>query len=359
MALRLTGSIDTDEPLPSDPETVAAGLAARARAALADGAWATFAEVLAECGVLDDPQRRHRAELGVLEQGLMFARGAPESAAVRAFVAVADGALTILDREPSEPVLLGYAGVACYELWALDGARALFGAAARLDPSLPDLERNRSELARRLRGPRPRRPLHGAVPGLVRRARRIAGRARAARGLTLSLCMIVKDEERMLPRCLEAARPAVDEIIVVDTGSSDATIEIARSFGARVIERPWTGSFSEPRNVSFDAATSDWILYLDADEVLVAEDVQRLRELTGHTWREAHHLIETSFVESSATAPRSSTPRCGCSATAPSTASPARSTSRSTRRCPATSRAASATARCASSTTATSRTRAR
>ncbi len=296
MALRLPGSTHTDEPVHIDPETVTSGLVARAGAALTAGDFGGFEQILAEASGLPEPQHRYRTELLVLEQGLLYARSASDSAAVRSFVAVADGALTILDREPSEPVLLLYAGVACYELWALDGARALFGAAARLDPSLPDLARNRDQLAQRLRGRRPSRPLHGAVPGLVRRARGISGRARAATGLTISLCMIVKDEEQMLPRCLEAVRPAVDEIIVVDTGSTDATMEIARSFGARVIERPWTGSFAEPRNVSFDAATSDWIIYLDADEVLVADDVERLRELTGQTWREAFHLIETSFV---------------------------------------------------------------
>jgi tetratricopeptide (TPR) repeat protein len=296
MALRLPGSTHTDEPLHTGPETVTAGLAAHARAALATGDFDGFQRILAEASDLPDAQHRYRTELVVLEQGLLHARGASDSAAVRSFVAVADGALTILDREPSEPVLLLYAGVACYEVWALEGARALFGAAARLDPSLPDLARNRDQLAERLRGRRPGRPLHNAVPALVRRARGISGRARAATGLTISLCMIVKDEEQMLPRCLEAVRPAVDEIIVVDTGSTDSTMEIARSFGARVIERPWTGSFAEPRNVSFDAATSDWIIYLDADEVLVAEDVERLRELTGQTWREAFHLIETSFV---------------------------------------------------------------
>ena len=105
--------------------------------------------------------------------------------------------------------------------------------------------------------------------------------------------MIVRDEEEMLPRCLAAARDAVDEIVVVDTGSTDATVEIARSFGARVIEREWTGSFAEARNASFEAATGDWLLYLDADEVLVAEDAAALRELTGRTWREAFYLVET------------------------------------------------------------------
>ncbi len=296
MALRLPGSTHTDEPLHNDPAGITSGIVTRAGAALTAGDFSGFEQALAEASGLPEPQHRYRTELLVLEQGLLYARSASDSAAVRSFVAVADGALTILDREPSEPVLLLYAGVACYEVWALDGARALFGAAARLDPSLPDLARNRDQLAQRLRGRRPSRPLHGAVPGLVHRARGISGRARAATGLTISLCMIVKDEEQMLPRCLEAVRPAVDEIIVVDTGSTDATIEIARSFGARVIEHPWTGSFAEPRNVSFDAATSDWIIYLDADEVLVSEDVERLRELTGQTWREAFHLIETSFV---------------------------------------------------------------
>jgi glycosyltransferase involved in cell wall biosynthesis len=108
--------------------------------------------------------------------------------------------------------------------------------------------------------------------------------------------MIVRDEEEMLPRCLAAVAPAVDEIIVVDTGSRDRTIEIAESYGARVIEREWTGSFADARNASFDAATGDWLMYLDADEVLVSEDVDRLRELTGRTWREAFYLVETNYT---------------------------------------------------------------
>jgi glycosyltransferase involved in cell wall biosynthesis len=114
--------------------------------------------------------------------------------------------------------------------------------------------------------------------------------------MRLSLCMIVKDEEEMLPRCLAAAAPAVDEIVVVDTGSTDRTIEIAREFGASVVEREWTGSFADARNVSFDAATGDWLMFLDADEVLVEEDVERLRALRGKTWREAFYLSEISYT---------------------------------------------------------------
>ena len=108
--------------------------------------------------------------------------------------------------------------------------------------------------------------------------------------------MIVRDEQEMLPRCLSAVAAAVDEIVIVDTGSTDATIEIARSFGARVIEREWTGSFAQARNVSFDAAGGDWLIYLDADEVLAGEDLERLRALTGCTWREAFYLSETNHT---------------------------------------------------------------
>src|SRR5205823_2345512 len=111
-----------------------------------------------------------------------------------------------------------------------------------------------------------------ALAPLAVQAKRAAARARPATGLTLSLCMIVRDEEEMLPRCLDAIRDAVDEIVIVDTGSTDRTIEIARSYGAKVLEREWTGSFSDARNASFEAASGDWVIYLDADEVLVADD---------------------------------------------------------------------------------------
>src|SRR6202034_1203390 len=121
------------------------------------------------------------------------------------------------------------------------------------------------------------------IAELSKRARRIGDRAKPAEGMRLSLVMIVRDEEEMLPRTLEAIRPAVDEMINVDTGSTDSTIEIAKSFGAAVIAREWTGSFSEARNASLEAATGDWWIYLDADEVLVSEDVDKLRALKGQT----------------------------------------------------------------------------
>ncbi|PRA03629.1 MULTISPECIES: glycosyltransferase family 2 protein [unclassified Paenibacillus] len=88
-------------------------------------------------------------------------------------------------------------------------------------------------------------------------------------GIGISLCMIVKDEAGSLQRCLNAVRNVVDEIIIVDTGSVDNTIEIARLHGAVVIRTEWNGDFSEARNLSLAAATKPWILVLDADEVWV------------------------------------------------------------------------------------------
>ena len=93
----------------------------------------------------------------------------------------------------------------------------------------------------------------------------------------ISLCMIVKDEEKNLPRLLKSAAPWVDEIIVVDTGSSDNTMEIARQYGAKIYEHPWTGSFSTHRNQSIAYANGDWIVILDADEELDRETAPQMR----------------------------------------------------------------------------------
>ena len=97
-------------------------------------------------------------------------------------------------------------------------------------------------------------------------------------GPTLSLCMIVKDEEKFLPQCLESVKGAVDEIIIVDTGSTDKTVEIAKSYGAKVYFHPWEGSFSKARNYSLQYATCDWILIIDADEELERKDIPLLKK---------------------------------------------------------------------------------
>jgi glycosyltransferase involved in cell wall biosynthesis len=113
---------------------------------------------------------------------------------------------------------------------------------------------------------------------------------------TLSLCMIVKDEEAHLPRCLASIAGVADELVVVDTGSQDRTVEIARGYGAKVVEWPWQDDFAAARNVSLDHATGDWIIYLDADEELVAEDREVLRELLSDQAHEGFYLQELSFA---------------------------------------------------------------
>jgi GT2 family glycosyltransferase/glycosyltransferase involved in cell wall biosynthesis len=87
----------------------------------------------------------------------------------------------------------------------------------------------------------------------------------------LSVCLIVKDEELMLPACLESIADLADEIVVYDTGSSDRTIELAREAGARVIEGYWDESFARARNAALAQARGDWVLSLDADETLLAD----------------------------------------------------------------------------------------
>jgi glycosyltransferase involved in cell wall biosynthesis len=258
-----------------------------------------YRRLFARAQTIASPHNRYWAGVSLLEQGLASSAGATAARLPALLMAMAAGTLELLEHDPCEPRLLSYAGVIFSELRSVEAAEAMFSAAARLDPHLAEVEVNRKELAVRKQLQHTaagRAPLRGALPELRRRALELAALAQPAQGMRLSLCMIVRDEQEMLPRCLSAVAGAIDELVVVDTGSTDATIEIARSFGARVIELAWTGSFAEARNVSFDAASGDWLMYLDADEVLVGEDAGLLRSLTGRTWREAFYLAETSYT---------------------------------------------------------------
>jgi tetratricopeptide (TPR) repeat protein len=282
--------------------TEAPELPARAAALLGAGDLDGYVALFARAAAIADPNRNYQATLKLIEHGFAAAARARGARLAATYAALATGTVQALEREPREPRLLNFAGVALYELWSLEAARALFEAAARLDPALGEAQRNLAQLSHRRRavGASWRRgqsqALHPALPELERRALAVAEQAHPAQGLRLSLCMIVRDEQEMLPRCLAAVAGAVDEMVIVDTGSLDATIEIARSYGAHVLEREWTGSFGDARNVAFDAATGDWTLVLDADELLVAEDVELLRSLTGRTWREAFYVAETNYT---------------------------------------------------------------
>jgi GT2 family glycosyltransferase/tetratricopeptide (TPR) repeat protein len=95
----------------------------------------------------------------------------------------------------------------------------------------------------------------------------------------VSLCMIVKNEEENLAECLASIEGLVDEIVVVDTGSTDRTRELAERLGARVFEFPWVDDFAAARNESLRHATGDWVFWMDADDRLSAESRERLRAL--------------------------------------------------------------------------------
>ncbi|MEK3779451.1 glycosyltransferase [Paenibacillus sp. FSL R5-0810] len=97
--------------------------------------------------------------------------------------------------------------------------------------------------------------------------------------VSISLCMIVKDEEQVLHRCLSCVSHIVDEILIVDTGSMDGTKNIARSFTNRVYDFEWIDDFAAARNYAFSLASKDYILWLDADDVLLENDQQKLRHL--------------------------------------------------------------------------------
>lgn len=97
--------------------------------------------------------------------------------------------------------------------------------------------------------------------------------------ITISLCMIVKNEEAVLARCLDSVADLVDEIVIVDTGSTDKTKEIAAHYTKHIYDFQWIDDFSAARNFAFSKATKDYIYSADADEVIDAENRERFRIL--------------------------------------------------------------------------------
>ncbi len=121
-------------------------------------------------------------------------------------------------------------------------------------------------------------PFHGAYVVVDHRERggeTVIPRASRAR---LSVVILTKNEEKRIVRCLSQVQWA-DELVVVDGGSQDRTVELCHQFGARVIQRPFSGSFAEERNVGLEAATGDWVLQLDADDVVTPEMHRAVEEM--------------------------------------------------------------------------------
>ena len=174
----------------------------------------------------------------------------------------------------------------------------------------------------------------------------------------LSLCMIVRNEEKRLPRCLASAMPWAGETIVVDTGSTDGTIALAERAGARVLHFAWRDDFAAARNHALAAATREWVLVLDADEILRVDDAVAWARALAAAPAAAHAPAAYSIdchdrIDDGGVAVG---PCCGCSAArSPTCSTAARSTSRSS---PSPSAAARPRTR-ASSTSSTTATPAR
>lgn len=96
---------------------------------------------------------------------------------------------------------------------------------------------------------------------------------------SISLCMIVRNEEKTLPRCLESVKGLFDEIIITDTGSTDGTVKEAEKYTDKIFNFEWCDDFSAARNYSFSKATCDYVMWLDADDVLLESDLDKLKDL--------------------------------------------------------------------------------
>ncbi|MCQ4937340.1 MULTISPECIES: TPR domain-containing glycosyltransferase [Anaerotignum] len=115
--------------------------------------------------------------------------------------------------------------------------------------------------------------------------------------MKISLCMIVKNEEKYIAQCLKSVALLVDEIIIVDTGSTDNTITIANEYQAKIFQHPWENDFGKARNYSLAQATGDWILVLDADESLYIEDIQKLKDILQRTKANGIGLKFHNFID--------------------------------------------------------------
>ncbi|WP_202709049.1 glycosyltransferase [Sporosalibacterium faouarense] len=114
--------------------------------------------------------------------------------------------------------------------------------------------------------------------------------------MKLSLSMIVKNEENNLPRCLESIKDIVDEMIIVDTGSTDETVNIAKRYGAKVYSFKWNGNFSDARNFSLDKVSGDWILIMDADDELDQNDKPKVLSLLEDSKADIYFFQTLSYI---------------------------------------------------------------
>jgi len=115
----------------------------------------------------------------------------------------------------------------------------------------------------------------------------------------LSVCMIVKNEEQHLKQCLESIKNLADEIVIVDTGSTDKTKDIAKEYTSKIYDFVWNNDFAEARNFSLSKASGDWILYLDADESISEKDCNEIREILKKPEADAYYFTFRTYTNDS------------------------------------------------------------
>jgi len=117
--------------------------------------------------------------------------------------------------------------------------------------------------------------------------------------MLISLAMIVKNEEETLAHCLESVKPIVDEMVIVDTGSTDNTIEIAKGFGASIHNFQWCDDFAAARNESLKHCDGKWVLIIDADEAIDPLDYEKIKDACLNPYADGYELIQRDYMLSS------------------------------------------------------------
>jgi glycosyltransferase involved in cell wall biosynthesis len=201
------------------------------------------------------------------------------------YEAAASMLIDVLEIQPRHLHLVNLLGVALFRLKAYSEAATLFRYCLFLEPAYPNVGESLRDAKRSSQ------EQVTLIEAHTQAVAQIIKEGRAKQRPTLSVCMIVKDEAEFIDGAVKSVRDIADEVIVVDTGSSDDTVTLARAAGADVHFFDWVGDFSKARNASLGYAKSDWILVLDADERLKPESRVSLRAVI-----EAHHEDEEYTV---------------------------------------------------------------
>ena len=116
---------------------------------------------------------------------------------------------------------------------------------------------------------------------------------------TISLCMIVKNESKVIGRCLDSVKNLVDEIIIIDTGSKDNTKKICSRYTTKIYNYEWQNDFSAARNFSFSKASGDYIMWLDADDIIPSKSLKKLLKIKDNLTADTYMLrYDVSFINS-------------------------------------------------------------